>query len=158
DDEAAVAAAHHAVPSDLVVITLPLDRGIEAAALRRLASIGFDGMVLLIGSARSRELDLTRRLGEALALKLLPPLTTPFPTRDLPDRLSVLGPFRSPPQAPVDAREAMRNGWLELWYQPKIDPRSLLPRGAEALCRLRHPTWGIVTPACFIPAADDPHC
>ena len=28
--------------------------------------------------------------------------------------------------------------------------------GAEALIRIRHPTWGIVTPAYFIPADDDP--
>lgn len=158
DNERAVACAHHAVPADLVVVTFPLDGSIATAALRLLASIGFDGSILLIGSARSPEMDAARRLGEALHLKILSPLNTPFRTKELADRLSTLRPFGPPPQAPVDAREAMRNGWLEVWYQPKIDPRSMLPRGAEALCRLRHPTWGIVTPACFIPAEGDPHC
>src|SRR6185503_13094647 len=51
---------------------------------------------------------------------------------------------------------ALYNGWLELWYQSKINPRSLVPRGAEALVRIRHPTWGVVAPAYYIPGASDP--
>jgi EAL domain-containing protein (putative c-di-GMP-specific phosphodiesterase class I) len=43
------------------------------------------------------------------------------------------------------------------WHQSKIDPQSLVPRGAEALIRVRHPTWGVVVLAYFIPAADDPY-
>jgi len=34
-----------------------------------------------------------------------------------------------------------------MWYQPKIDLREMLLCGAEALIRMRHPTWGIVPPA-----------
>jgi EAL domain-containing protein (putative c-di-GMP-specific phosphodiesterase class I) len=41
--------------------------------------------------------------------------------------------------------------WLELWYQPKIETRALVMRGAEALSRVRHPAWGIVPPAYFAP-------
>jgi EAL domain-containing protein (putative c-di-GMP-specific phosphodiesterase class I) len=48
-------------------------------------------------------------------------------------------------------------GWLELWYQQKIDARTLVRCGAEALVRMRHPTWGVVPPAYFIPEDDDPH-
>jgi EAL domain-containing protein (putative c-di-GMP-specific phosphodiesterase class I) len=33
----------------------------------------------------------------------------------------------------------------------------MLLSGAEALIRMRHPTWGIVLPASFIPDADDPN-
>jgi EAL domain-containing protein (putative c-di-GMP-specific phosphodiesterase class I) len=32
-----------------------------------------------------------------------------------------------------------------------------VPRGAEALIRVRHLTWGVVAPTYFIPAADDPY-
>src|SRR4029078_3589922 len=45
---------------------------------------------------------------------------------------------------------------LELWYQSKINPRSLVPRGAEALVRIRHPSWGVGAPAYYIPGASDP--
>ena len=88
---------------------------------------------------------------------MLPPLGTPFRARDLDANLERFLPIRPPPPLPVDVDEALCNGWLELWYQSKIDPQSLVPRGAEALIRVRHPTWGIVAPAYFIPAADDPY-
>jgi EAL domain-containing protein (putative c-di-GMP-specific phosphodiesterase class I) len=42
-------------------------------------------------------------------------------------------------------------GWLELWYQPKIGSQALDLRGAEALIRMRHPQFGVVEPAAFIP-------
>ena len=45
----------------------------------------------------------------------------------------------------------MNAGWLELWYQQKINARTLVPSGAEALVRMRHPAWGVVPPAYFIP-------
>src|SRR6185436_6495420 len=62
-----------------------------------------------------------------------------------------------PPPLPVDFVEALGNNWLELWYHPKIDPRALRPLGVEALIRLRHPSWGIVPPAHFLPQQGDPH-
>ena len=65
-------------------------------------------------------------------------------------------PVRPAPPLPVDVDEALCNGWLELWYQSKINPHSLVPRGAEALVRVRHPTWGVVAPAYYIPGASDP--
>jgi EAL domain-containing protein (putative c-di-GMP-specific phosphodiesterase class I) len=58
----------------------------------------------------------------------------------------------------VNVSEALHAGWLELWYQQKIDARTLVRCGAEALVRMRHPTWGVVPPAYFIPEDDDPHC
>ena len=66
-------------------------------------------------------------------------------------------PAEAPPSPPVDAAEATRAGWLELWYQPKIGVRTLTLREAEGLIRIRHPAWGIVSPAYFIPDDGDPH-
>jgi FOG: EAL domain len=53
--------------------------------------------------------------------------------------------------------EALKAGWLELWYQQKINVRTLAPSGAEALVRMRHPAWGVVPPAYFIQDDKDPH-
>jgi EAL domain-containing protein (putative c-di-GMP-specific phosphodiesterase class I) len=66
-------------------------------------------------------------------------------------------PIEAPPNPPVDVAEAIHADWLELWYQPKIELRSLTLSGAEALVRLRHPTWGTLPPAYFIPDDADPH-
>jgi EAL domain-containing protein (putative c-di-GMP-specific phosphodiesterase class I) len=56
----------------------------------------------------------------------------------------------------VDLGQALRNRWLELWYQPKIDLRSMEICGAEALLRARHPTHGIIAPASLLPPPRDP--
>lgn len=56
----------------------------------------------------------------------------------------------------IDLQEALTKRWLELWYQPKVDLKSLKVSGAEALLRARHPDFGIVSPASLLPAASDP--
>jgi EAL domain-containing protein (putative c-di-GMP-specific phosphodiesterase class I) len=56
----------------------------------------------------------------------------------------------------IDLGEALCKEWLELWYQPKIDLKTLSVCGAEALVRARHPEHGILSPAAFLPPAGDP--
>jgi EAL domain-containing protein (putative c-di-GMP-specific phosphodiesterase class I) len=51
--------------------------------------------------------------------------------------------------------EALRETWLELWYQPKIDIKQRCLAGAEALARIRHPARGVLLPADFLPGVDD---
>src|SRR6185312_6791577 len=63
------------------------------------------------------------------------------------------------PNAPVSLAEVLKRGWLELWYQPKIELRTMRLVGAEALVRARHPSRGVLPPAAFLPNAseDDMH-
>ncbi len=44
---------------------------------------------------------------------------------------------------------------LELWYQPIVDLESHTVAGFEGLVRWRHPTRGLVSPAEFIPLAEE---
>ena len=53
-----------------------------------------------------------------------------------------------------DLRHAVRRGQLELYYQPKIDARSLQVTAAEALLRWQHPQRGMISPGVFIPLAE----
>ncbi len=53
-----------------------------------------------------------------------------------------------------DLRSAVERGQLKLYYQPKIDARSLQVTGAEALLRWQHPKRGMVSPAVFVPLAE----
>ena len=50
------------------------------------------------------------------------------------------------PKASIPLGEVLRRNWFELWYQPKIELRTMHLVGAEALVRARHPTRGIVPP------------
>jgi EAL domain-containing protein (putative c-di-GMP-specific phosphodiesterase class I) len=55
-------------------------------------------------------------------------------------------------QAPrIEIDEALRNGWFEIWYQPKIDLRRKCLAGAEALARIHHPVHGVLPPGTFVP-------
>ena len=142
---------------DLIVLG-PLSGALEVQAfLKKLQAQVYGGAVMLFGGRSSEALIGSHELGEQARLTMLPPLGTPFRARDLDANLERFLPIRPPPPLPVDVDEALCNGWLELWYQSKIDPKTLVPQGAEALVRVRHATWGVVAPAYFIPAADDPY-
>jgi diguanylate cyclase (GGDEF)-like protein/PAS domain S-box-containing protein len=54
-----------------------------------------------------------------------------------------------------DLRQAMVDGGFEIHYQPLLDLRSNGVTGCEALLRWRHPERGMVSPAEFIPLAED---
>jgi diguanylate cyclase (GGDEF)-like protein len=53
-----------------------------------------------------------------------------------------------------DLREAIRGNQLTMFYQPQVDGRNRIT-GVEALMRWTHPTRGAVSPAVFIPAAEE---
>ncbi|MFY0407412.1 EAL domain-containing protein [Solicola sp. PLA-1-18] len=60
------------------------------------------------------------------------------------DRLRLLG----------DLRRGVLGGELRVHYQPRVDLRTGLPTGAEALVRWMHPERGLVPPSDFIPVAE----
>ena len=54
-----------------------------------------------------------------------------------------------------DLRQALVDGGFEIHYQPVVDLRDNEVTGCEALLRWRHPERGMVSPAEFIPVAED---
>ncbi len=142
---------------DLVVLGLSAG-GLEAGEmLKTLAAKAFDGKILLLGPRACPAMAAIQELAEALEIAMLPKLDTPFGETGLRDSVATLLPSEPAPDPPIRVDEAMNAGWLELWYQPEIDTRSLAVRCTEALVRIRHPTWGVVPAAYFIPADADPH-
>lgn len=142
---------------ELVVLGLS-GGGIAAnGVLETLSGIGFSGKVLLFGQRSSLMVTALQDVGGVLGLNMLPLLPTPFSNSDLHERVRGLLPLEAPTHPPVDVAEALHADWLELWYQPKIATRTLTMAGAEALVRLRHPAWGVVSPAGFLPDAGDPN-
>jgi len=55
----------------------------------------------------------------------------------------------------IHLRHAIENNEFVLFYQPQVDTKTKGIIGAEALIRWMHPEWGIVSPAEFIPIAED---
>jgi diguanylate cyclase (GGDEF)-like protein/PAS domain S-box-containing protein len=62
-----------------------------------------------------------------------------------PQRLALLG----------DLRRALQDDELFLHFQPKVDLRTGLLCGAEALLRWQHPERGLIPPVDFIPLAEN---
>jgi two-component system cell cycle response regulator len=167
-----------ASPPELVVLDLALGQSDAVEIIRHLEILKYKGEVLLISGRDEATLVEIAQIGERHGLAMLPPLRKPFRAADLKQRLAVrhddtsagdagAGDARSTVAAhrpnPAASKEikvqlvdALRNHWLEVWYQPKIDLKSLAVCGAEALVRARHPTHGVITPANLLPPAGDP--
>jgi diguanylate cyclase (GGDEF)-like protein len=161
-------AALEEAPPDLIVLDLALGQSDAVEIIRDLEILKYRGEVLLISGRDAATLAEIAQIGERHGLQMLEPLRKPFRAADLKRRLA------APPvgarvatasradeaarsgRAAVSLTEALHNDWLEVWYQPKIDLRSLQVCGAEALVRARHPVNGLITPAHFLPPAGDP--
>ena len=55
----------------------------------------------------------------------------------------------------MDLRHAIERGQLVVFYQPKIRLATRAVIGFEALLRWRHPKYGLILPADFIPLAEE---
>jgi diguanylate cyclase (GGDEF)-like protein/PAS domain S-box-containing protein len=55
----------------------------------------------------------------------------------------------------LDLRRALANGEFELHYQPLVDIATDRISGFESLLRWRHPDKGMISPADFVPVAED---
>ncbi|HEY5213331.1 MAG TPA: EAL domain-containing protein [Acidobacteriaceae bacterium] len=54
-----------------------------------------------------------------------------------------------------DIRSAVKRDELEIFYQPKVDLRSGVTYGVEALLRWNHPKFGLLQPGAFIQNAEE---
>lgn len=54
-----------------------------------------------------------------------------------------------------DLRDALGKGQLQVHYQPVVNATTNLTTGVEALVRWQHPTRGEISPALFIPIAEE---
>ncbi len=67
----------------------------------------------------------------------------------------VMTPSRERLELEDGLRKALASGEFLLHYQPKVDLRTSRIEGAEALIRWQHPERGLVSPASFIPLAEE---
>jgi hypothetical protein len=87
---------------------------------------------------------------------MLPVLKKPFETGTILKILQDLRPGHPPTAAGRIALDvALSNGWIEFWYQPKIDLRKKQLVGVEAFARARHPHGGVLMPSAFLPGATE---
>jgi EAL domain-containing protein (putative c-di-GMP-specific phosphodiesterase class I)/CheY-like chemotaxis protein len=144
-------------PPALVFLNVNLEVQDTIQLIESLSKLSFDGAVQLMSSRGSAVLDTVRQAGDNLKLKMLPALKKPFETAAIQKILSELKLGLGPPSTgiKIELAEALKNNWVEFWYQPKIDLRKKQLAGAEAFARVCHPQHGVLTPGSFMPGADD---
>jgi len=92
--------------------------------------------------------------GQEYGLAMLPPLTTPF-SAEIAGADSIRSQ-RTGSEPGGAGERGVGTSLARAMVQGKIDARTLAHCGAEASVRMRHPNWGVVTPAYFIPEDEDP--
>jgi EAL domain-containing protein (putative c-di-GMP-specific phosphodiesterase class I) len=70
-------------------------------------------------------------------------------------RLFVAEEEAPPADGKVTLIDVLAHGWFDLWYQPKIELKTMRLVGAEGLVRARHPTRGVLSPGAFLPEAGE---
>jgi EAL domain-containing protein (putative c-di-GMP-specific phosphodiesterase class I)/CheY-like chemotaxis protein len=142
---------------DAVFLDIPLESAEAIACVVDLGKRGYSGYVQLLSSRGLAVLSHVKGIGDQHRLLMLPPLKKPFDTSAILKILQELKLGEPPPIAGrLDLDEALRNGWIEFWYQPKIDLRRKQLVGAEAFARARHPVHGVLMPSAFMPGASEP--
>ncbi|MDT3683681.1 MAG: EAL domain-containing response regulator [Pseudorhodoplanes sp.] len=148
---------------EILILDLALGQSDAVEVIRHLERLRYRGKVLLISGRDEVTLGEIQQIGRLRGLAMLPPLPKPFRANDLKGRLTAKVELNDVPRedqsvadVAISLSEALSNHWLELWYQPKIDLNKSTICGAEALLRARHPRYGIVLPARFLPPAGDP--
>jgi len=141
---------------DVVFLNIPLESTEAIEGVVTLGKRGYSGFVQLMSNRGSAVLAHVKSIGEQHRLNMLPVLKKPFETGAILKILQDLK-FGDPPAvaARIDLDEALRNGWIEFWYQPKIDLRKKQLVGVEAFARARHPQNGVLTPGAFLPGASE---
>ncbi len=169
DAPSVLQAVAHITP-DLLFLDVSLQGSDAIDVIRGLAQRQYRGAVQIMSGKDPALIEEVRRVGERHALRMLPALAKPFRAETI--RRIIREQFNeriqeveaSAPEAPADVPilgskisldELLRNGWLQVWYQPKIDLRMRNLAGAEGLVRGVHPEEGIIPPGAFLPNASE---
>jgi EAL domain-containing protein (putative c-di-GMP-specific phosphodiesterase class I) len=146
----AVAALDHGHP-EIVFLDIAIGESDAVEVIRSLGEKRYAGTVQLMSGAQSPLFEDVQRIGAWHGLNMCPPLQKPFRAKDIQRSVASILLLDCPqaaisvaPATQLDLGEAVANGKLELWYEPKIDLRSKLLAGVEGVIRYREQSTGSV--------------
>ncbi|HJV00725.1 MAG TPA: EAL domain-containing protein [Burkholderiaceae bacterium] len=160
--------ASPAVAPVLVIIDLDLPDMDGADLLRALAATGRDLRLIVCGAGCGRVRDTALMLAAALGVPAGATVAGPLTARALRAAMADCAathasiaavpeavPRAQPELDAIDIRSGFLRDEFELYYQPKVTLAGRDACGFEALLRWRHPRDGVLSPAAFLPQAEE---
>lgn len=156
-DGASFGAKRQPRPGNIVFLNIGSNTNGAIATLEALGKSHYGGAVQLMSAQGPVTLENLKRIGEHNKLRMLPVLKKPFETKTI-KKILESEKLGDQPAVPVRVplEDALKHGWIETWYQPKINLRKKQLAGAEAFARVRHPDFGVLPPSAFMPGAGQP--
>ncbi len=139
-------------PSHIIIdLVMPEADGVEI--LRFLAGELSAARIFIMSGFDSRVVDAARRLGTERGLDIVGTLQKPLRAKELAE---VLEANHGEEDVVTESalQQAIDNGEILPYYQPKVDLHSWRPVGFEALVRWRHARRGTIPPDQFVPMAE----
>ena len=138
----------------IVFLNVGTETGEAIEILQLLAQRSYVGFVQLMSRRGPTAIEQVQNASDPHKLQMLPVLKKPFDNSAVADiirQLELGDP--APTTAKIKLDDALRNGWIEFWYQPKISLRKKQLAGVESFARARHPQFGVLSPGAFMPGA-----
>lgn len=149
-----MAARYQSVRPDLIFLDITTDISASAKHRQSLLSAKVESPISLISGLNGL---LTRQISRSWGksgLKLLPTVSKPLRQQVIKEiAYNIITKAEARPR--VGITEVIENGWLELWYQPRIDIRSKVLGGVEGFVRARHPELGMITASELLSSAEE---
>ena len=157
-DVAGMLAASQAMQPDLIYLDLAFGPGVVEAAIG-LAGLDKRPALALVNAGEAKTYEQICAVGQAklaidrAGLRALPMLQPPVSADAIRRGMQDAGLRCNTGKTAITLDQALKNDWLELFYQPKIHLASNRLVGAEGLICVRHPELGVLPPAAFLPGA-----
>jgi EAL domain-containing protein (putative c-di-GMP-specific phosphodiesterase class I)/CheY-like chemotaxis protein len=155
-DGASMRKAVETRPPALVFHNISLESAEAIESVVALGKLKFRGAVQLMSARGAAVLEHVKAIGAQHKLHMMPVLKKPFETDTIIKIIQELK-LGMPPAvaARLELDDALKNKWVEFWYQPKIALRKKQLAGAEAYARVRHPQHGVVLAGAFTANASE---
>jgi EAL domain-containing protein (putative c-di-GMP-specific phosphodiesterase class I)/CheY-like chemotaxis protein len=155
-DGASMRKAVETRPPALVFQNISLESAEAIESVVALGKLKYRGAVQLMSARGAAVLEHVKAIGAQHKLHMMPVLKKPFETDTIIKIIQELK-LGMPPAvaARLELDDALKNKWIEFWYQPKIALRKKQLAGAEAYARVRHPQHGVVLAGAFTANASE---
>ena len=153
---AALARQGNAALISAIVTDLPAPRDGGIAMFERLLNPSFNAAIVVITDADRITAEAACRTAAAKGLEITIIHATSIDEAALVRQLCG-GRDRTPQFGPADIDDCLENRHFRVEYQPKVSllgPSTASQFGVEALCRMRDPRFGPISPDKFIPMAE----